>query len=336
MKITNLISLIGLKSTDSKITEWFETHNLGKPPKTVNANQRNKGATDKINLVSYTFKFDIINDAFYPPVSLKKGNYNFDCYLTQTTVFSKTKKKDFKDPKPLSFWEGFINPESTFEECCTFFDNNYHESNFDGHLLNTTFEKKLTDVATIIVFFNSDKSHITDIELRIDEKSEIFSQYDFIISNEHNTVKQAYTLLVKWLFDNKYLKLSNDIYNQSLSLDHETILEFVTKNLLNHIWDNQITETAHLRSFLYKISSNSDIKISDNEEVNVYIKYLYIKASGIWAKHQEIYNNYDADDWTNKVNIFENSIFLDNEQAEAFSKKLTELFALFCKTKETD
>jgi hypothetical protein len=50
MTLTNLINLIGLKSTDPKIATWFETYNLGKPPKTINSNQDTKGATDKVVL----------------------------------------------------------------------------------------------------------------------------------------------------------------------------------------------------------------------------------------------------------------------------------------------
>lgn len=334
MKFTDLTDLIGLKSTDEKITTWFETYNLDKVPKTVNSNQNSKGATDKINLLNYTFKFDIINDAFYPPLNPKKDNYNFECFLTNITVFSRQKKKHFKDPKPSSFWEGFINPESTFEECCTFFENKFHESNFDGTIINVTFKKKVSNIANVIVFFKGDRSQITDIELRIQEECEIVSQYDFLTDNKHNTTKQAYTLLVKWLFDNKYLKLSDSIYNLGLSTDDATILQFTQQHLRNHIWDNQITETPNLRSFLYKISSNTDIELSNGGAVNVYIKHLYIKASKQWDDYQKLYNNYDIDDWTNKVAHFENSIYLNEQQIDSFLKKLTELFTLFCNNKK--
>ena len=336
MTFTNLTKLIGLKSTDEKIVNWFETNNLGKVPKTINSNQDTKGATDKINLLSYTFKFDITNDAFYPPLNPKKDNYNFECFLSYITVFSKTKNKDFKDPKPLSFWEGFINPESTFEECCVFFDNKYHESNFDGEIINVTFEKKLSDVANVIVFFKGDRSHIKAIELRIQEEYEIVDQYVFLTDNEHNTTKQAYTLLVKWMFNNKYLKLSDEIYNLGLSTDDATILQFTKQHLRNHIWDNQITETTNLRSFLYKISSNTDIELKNGEKVNVYIRHLYIKASGQWEAHQKIYNKKDDLDRFEKVDQLENSIYLDEKHIDVFLNKLTEMFTLFSENKKID
>ncbi len=333
MTLTNLTNLIGLKSTDPKIATWFETYNLGKPPKTINANQDSKGATDKINLVSYTFKFDITNDAFYPPVSPKKDDYNFESYLSNITVFSKPKKKDFKDPKPATFWDGFIHPESSFEECCTFFDNKFHESMYDGDIINVTFEKKLNDTVTGIVFFIADRSAITAIELYIEEHSEIVSQYDFSATNKHNTTKQAYTLLIKWLFDNRYLKLPNEIYSQSLGLEHTELLQFTTQHLRNHVWDNQITDTPHLRSFLYKISSNTDIELKNGEKANVYIRHLYIKAAGKWDAHQEIYNNKNLDNWYDTVNQFENDIWLNDTQAKRFMDILTQMFTLFIETK---
>ena len=61
MTITDIINLIGSKSTDQNILQWFEKYELKKPPKTINANQGSKSFDDKQNELSYYFFFDITN-----------------------------------------------------------------------------------------------------------------------------------------------------------------------------------------------------------------------------------------------------------------------------------
>ena len=49
MTAKNLIEFIGLESTNPKIVDWLNQNEIGKPPKTVNANQGEKYIKDKIN-----------------------------------------------------------------------------------------------------------------------------------------------------------------------------------------------------------------------------------------------------------------------------------------------
>ncbi|QHS63239.1 hypothetical protein [Chitinophaga agri] len=326
MILQDLISLIGVKSTDPRIAQLFEQNNLGKPPKTITSNQGQKAFKDKQQLIDYTFKFDITNDSYYPPVSVRNEDYKFDNYLSNMVVFSKPArgKKEFVDPKPISFWDGFINPGSSLEECLAYFDNQSRSTRS-----STIFEKSLNDIAEIKVWFANDEKEVTTIEIRIIEDTEIFAHSYFNPANKFNTVPQAYSLLVKWLFDNKYLNLSEETYSQELSLDHTDILAFVKTHLKSHIWDTQIKDIPYLRSFLFEIASNSSIKNKDGEEINFYIKNLYVRTAGKWEEHQKIY---DTD--ILGLEDFENTIFLDATKSIQFLDTLTEHFALFAQLTE--
>jgi len=321
MILQDLIGLIGLKSTDPRIARLFEQYNLGKPPKTITANQGSKGYQDKQQLIQYSFKFDITNDRYYPPVSIRNNDYTFENYLYNITVFSKPQrgKKEFTDLKPLTFWEGFINPESSFDECLSYFD---HQFKGPSHAI--FFQKQLNDIAKIKTWFSPDKKGITAIETGIIEATEIFAHHDFDPTNKFNTVPQSYSLLVKWLFDNRYLNLPEEVYSQELNLDHQDILAFTQAHLKNHIWDTQIKEIPYLRAFLFKISSNSSVEGENGERINFYIKNLYIKVAGKWEEHQKIYSEDIL-----RVDDFERGVFLDAVQSREFLDVLTEYFGLF-------
>jgi len=327
MILQDLIGLIGVKSTDPQIAQLFEQYNLGKPPKTITSNQGSKGYQDKQQLIQYSFKFDITNDRYYPPVSTRNNDYTFENYLYNIAVFSKPQrgKKEFADPKPLSFWEGFINPESSFEQCLAYFD---HQFKSTPHYI--FFQKQLNDTAKIKTWFSPDKKGITAIEIGIIEDTEIFAHHDFDPANKFNTVPQSYSLLVKWLFDNRYLNLPEETYSQELNPDHPDILAFTQAHLKNHIWDTQIKDIPYLRSFLFKVSSNSSVEGEDGGKINFYIKNLYIKTAGKWEEHQKIY---DAD--ILQIDDFERTVSLSPAQSREFLDTLKEYFSLFAQlTKE--
>ena len=335
MKFLELIQFIGLQSTDPKMQVWFETYNLGKLPKTITCNQCDKHFSDKPNLISYKFKYDIIHQDYYPPVSTKNNNYTFNVYLTSIVPFSNygRNKKKFVDTKPESFWEGFVNPKSSFEECLAFFDNKVKESIYDGDLLHYYFEKKLSDLVNVRLFFASDKSGISDIELELSEHHEAFSDTNFSITNEYNTVKQAYLLVVKWLFDNNYL-IKNENFPKTLSFDTNEILDFVSTYLQNHVWDNQVKEISLLFRFLthISISSSSTIVLPNGDEEKVYINYLYLKASGKWEEWENIYKSENRD--YKVLEELEKSIVLTESQSKIFFKILDETFEFYKELKK--
>lgn len=318
MTIHEIISVMGLKSTTTEISKFFESNSLGKPPKTVNANQGSKEIKDKTNQLSFTFKFDITHEQFHPPVSPKKDDYNFDCYLSSVGLFEGSRKKKVPDPKPASFWEGFINPQSSYEECLAFFKVNKEKP-------SAVLITPLNDVVEVAIWFSDDRSSITTMVLRIIETRELFSIYNFDTRYTHNTVKQAYALLVKWLCDNRYLLLPEEALQAAPGYDYQAILDFTGKYLKNRIWTTQLIDDRSLISFLYAIGSNSSSTTSAGGSVNVYIKHLFIKAAGKWDQHQEIYDNQTMD----AVDEFERNIHLDEAQSKAFLQTLTDKFALF-------
>lgn len=316
MTIHDLISLMGTKSTDPAISQLFETYGLGKPPKTVNANQGSKGFIDKQNKLSFTFKFDITNDLFYPPVSPKKDDYNFESHLSTIVLYSEDKKKT-PDPKPATFWDGFIHPAATYEDCLAFFSAEKNEK--------TIFRKPVSDVAEVVVWLSKDKSRITDMELRLKEDREIFSQYDFNQTSQQNTIKQAYPLLVKWLFDNRYLVLPEDAYGESLSVDHAMLLDFTGRYLKHHIWDSQVIDDPELVLFLFNIARSSTITLADGKKVSIYIKILYIQVAGKAEERQYLYDNGTMEE----VDALERSLWLDEAQCRSFLQILSDTFTLF-------
>ena len=318
MTIHEIIGLMGLKSTAPEIGQFFETNGLGKPPKSVNANQGQKSVQDKKNQLSFGFKYDITHEKFHPPVSPKRDDYNFDCYLYSVVLFEGSGRKNIADPKPATFWEAFINPQSSYSECLTLFNVNEKKP-------GTVLRKPLNDVAEVVVWFSKDQSRITTIELRIIEARELFSMYDFDTRYTMNTVKQAYALLVKWLLDNRYLLLPAHVYQAIPGFDEKTILDFTGKYLKNHLWTTQLIDDSALITFLYAIASNSNSTTSGGEKVNVYIKHLYIKAAGKWDQHQNMY----IKETMEAVDEFERNLYLDETQSKKFLQTLTDQFELF-------
>ncbi|MBC9929114.1 hypothetical protein [Chitinophaga qingshengii] len=317
MTVYDLIGLVGRKSTDPAISQLFATCGLSKPPKTLNANQGDKSYQDKQNNLGYRFKFDITHDQFYPPVSPKKDEYTFECFLSSVVLYSTDRKKT-PDPKPAAFWEGFIHPGSSYEECLAFFQASHDPK-------CAIFRKQVSEVAQLIVWLEDDQSRITAMEVRIPEKREIFSRYDFKETNQYNTIKQAYTLLVKWLFDHHYFLLPEDVYREPLTTDHAAILGFTERYLKNHIWDTQLTDDKNLVSFLFRIARSGSITLASGEKINSYIKILYIDAAGKGAERQELYDNATM----NEVDELERSLWLNETQCQAFLQKLSDLFELF-------
>ncbi len=212
-----------------------------------------------------------------------------------------------------TLWNDFIGPDTNFDECCKFFNGQFKESKN-----SIFFSKPLNDFTEIKVWFSTDKKKLDTIELAIIEHAELVGQYDFKETNPHNAVKQAYTLLVKWLFDRQYLLLDKSVYAAGLSQNHAEVLVFTKTHLRNHIWDNQIVSEPDLRSFLFKIKSNGTVNLANGEKVSMYIRNLFMQAAGLWQKHQDLYENESMD----QVVALENSTHLDEKQSQEFFKLL--------------
>ena len=318
MTLNEIIPLIGLKSTDVNLKAWFEQYQLSKPPKTVNVNQDVKDVDDKQHELTYEFTFNIINDQFYPPTSPKNDNYTFDCYLKSVSVFQRKMKGNIE--KPHAFWDNYIHPDSSYEECCAFFGSEGEQSEYD-----VFFSKMLNDTVEMCLWMTPDKSQVRAIELNIPESVEFLSVYDFDEQNEYNTIHQAYLLVVKWLFDQRYLLLPDEVYAKGLSFDNEEIKAFVSEYLRNHIWANQLnlSKEPDLYQFLFNVCHNIHDKLKNDENLDAYVKHLFLKQAGIWEEHQRIYHE------TYDTKQLERSVFLDQEQSQSLVNQLAHLFEYY-------
>jgi hypothetical protein len=242
------------------------------------------------------------------------------------SVFERNKKGNIE--KSNGFWENYINPNSTFEECCKFFNIEAKQNN------NFTFlRKSLNEIVEIKVWMTSNKEQVKAIELCIKVEDEIFSIYNFDENNDLNTVKQAYLLVVKWLFDNHFLLLPEEIYKKGLNYDIQQIRAFVSTYLHNHIWDSQIDllKEPDLYNFLFAVNGNSDIELINDEEMKVYVRNLYLQEAGVWEEHQRIYkDDYDSE----KLANLEKSTLLNEEQSKSFVNTLTTLFNHYKRNKK--
>lgn len=316
MQAKDLVQFVGLQSTFPEMESFFEKNELGKPPKTVNANQGRKGASDKKRGISYFFGFDIKNDLYYPPVCAKSDNYTFYCYLQNIALFSRTNKKAKVSE---DFWEDFFHPESTYEDFKTYF------SVEDGVRFA---QKKLNDICVLKAWFDTNKNEVTSIEMGILEHWELLSQHDFNEDNEYNRMKHADALIVKWLFDQCYLVLSEDVYAKGLGYGLEEIRDFVQQNLKNHVWDNQLNQDRDLGLFISKISSNSSYMQQNGERVNIYFNHQYIKEAGLWDEYQKIEDHNDRDE-------FEENILLTENQSRELLNSLSKVYHTFRTTKKS-
>lgn len=323
MTINDIVNLIGLKSTHQDITAWFQQYQLAKAPKTVNVNQDMKSIKDIDRGLEYFFGFDIKHDAFYPPYSPKNDDYTFDCFLVGVSVFNLRKKS--KQIIDDSFWQDHIHPGSTYEECYSYFQGQVEFSQYD-----ICFRKMINDLVEINVKMKPDKSQITYIELGIGEAIEFFSAYDFDTDNEYNTIKQAYLLVVKWLFDQRYLLLDEEVYAKGLSYDTHEIQHFLAENLHNHIWDVQLdlSQEPKLYAFLCRLESQSYEKLLVDNQLDMYIKHLFLKQAGVWQEHQQLYNKIGDRDFQ-KIQELEESVFLNLEQSKSFVNNLTDLYGRY-------
>lgn len=306
MNLTEVVAILGLKSTDPQVSAFFEKCALGAPPKLITANQGSKYVKDKAHEIEYKFSFDITNDHYYPPVSPKNDEYKFECFISSISLFNRKKKNA---TLPREFWSGHPDPDFSVDEYMKY---------FGLATVEPIARKKLDNDSELVVWFDEKKQQISAMEARLIEQHELLSQYELRPNNEYNTVKQAYLLLVKWLFDQQYLVLPEAVYKNDPGTDDESIRHFVQEHLKNHVWDNQLNQGRELTSFLYQLTHNSSYETKDGRRVTIYMKHLFLQEAGVWEKRQKLY---DKD--INKCDAFEKTVQLDARQKEAFLKRLT-------------
>jgi len=309
MHVSDLVSLVGAKGSDARLVAWFERHGLGKPPVSVTANQGTKCLKDKRHEMEYYFAFDIINDRFYPPAAGLRGG--FACHLQAVLLFSHRRKGNVS--LEAGFWQGFIGPDASFDECMTFFDGSM-DAYSDSHL----FRKPLTCDTELKLWFCPRKQRVDSIQVSIVQDREFIGYRAFDPANIHNDVKPAVTLVVKWLFDGRHLRLADEVYADGLSDDHAQILDFVRRHLNGHVWGTQLNDDQALRQVLSHTQTSRPLKLAGGQSLDVFAQTLYLRAGGVWDAYQALYNDESLEDWGSAVSSFRRSVTLDTYQRQQF------------------
>lgn len=311
MKQTEIIELIGLPSTDVKLLAFFEKYGLKKPPKTVNSNSSGVAISYKEYQIDFDFDFDIINEAFYPPISPKKNDYDFIAYL-KAVYFYLPKKND---TRTNDFWDITPNPKGEFEEY----------ENYFGKIDKGYFRKTYNELINIVAHFEVKKNKFEYVSFIIKQEQEIISTDFFDQNNEYNLWPEAYTFLIKWLFDNRFLNISDEIYDLGLEPSHQAILAFVQSNLKNKLWQNQLKEVPNLYPFLNTIRSNNKIWKDENKNpVVFYQNNLFLIATGNFEQYNKLFYE-DID----KADALCRSARFTPETAQIYLNLLTDRFAIF-------
>ncbi|GAA4023663.1 hypothetical protein GCM10022386_03330 [Flavobacterium cheonhonense] len=311
MKQTEIIELIGLLSTDVKLLAFFEKYGLKKPPKTVNSNSCGIAIRHKDYQIDFDFDYDIINEAFYPPVSPKNNDYYFIAYL-KAVYFYLPKKND---TRTNDFWDITPNPKGEFEQF----------ENYFGKIDNGYFKKTYSELINIVAQYEIKKNKCEYVSFIIKQEREIISSDFFDQNNEYNLWPEAYTFLIKWLFDNRFLNISDKIYNHGLEPSHQVILEFVQSNLKNKLWQNQLKEVPNLYQFLNAIRSNNKIwKDENKDQVVFYQNNLFLIATGNFEQYNKLFYE-DID----KADELCKSARFTPETAQIYLNLLTDRFAIF-------
>lgn len=317
MNVSEWVGLVGTKSTDERLVEWFAQHDLARPPKSVTANQGRKSIKDKARGMEHHFAFDIINDRFYPPVALKSGS--LECYLQAISLYAYSPKGSAVLPE--GFWSGWVGPGSSLEHCLAFFDGQFED--YDDTYL---FRRAVGDVAELKLWFSLKKQQVETIDVRLVEDRQFLGAYDFDPENIHNTTKQAATLLVKWLFDDRHLLLDDGVYQRGLEDDHEAILRFVHGHLNGHVWKSQLADDRALRDVLSHTQTSRRLVLKDGETLELFAQHLHLKAAGVWEAYQRVYNDDTLDDWSGAVAEFERGVVLTSAQRKYFREMLGDAY----------
>lgn len=315
MKQSEIISLVGLASTDPKLLAFFAHHGL-KSPKSVNANQSGKVVRYKEYNIDFVFDFDIVHDDYYPPVSAKQNDYDFIAYLRDAYFYPPGKHNKI----PADFWDVTPDPAASYDEFA-----HYFQLAEPGN-----FTKKLNPLIEIEADYSLKKQKCEHIACSIAQEREIVSYHFFDPDNEHNLWPEAYTFLIKWLFDNRFLEVADSVYQLGLPASHHAILEFVTRHLKNRLWNNQLKAVPELFGFLQAIRSNNGVwKDENKKKVVLYQNHLFLMANGKYDAYQKLFYEdiFEADELCKATRF-------TPETAQLYINLLTERFALYKRIKD--
>lgn len=276
MKQSELIALLGLTSWDPRLQEFFTKYQLGKLPKVITANQMSKHILCKERNISFWFKYAIKNDHFQPAISPKNDDYKFLPYLSSvifTHVEDSAKSPDGKD---LSFWDVIPAPLRAPEAI---------EKRMGKPLFESASERQfmmpIDTYGQLRVNYSMDRKGQLSANcwIHIQENAEIIASDQFnskYMQENSPFMRRAYTCIIYWLIQNKYLLLDSEIYQAGIQPDSVVLLDFVHRHLHGHLWDNQLVDQQHLRGFLYSIISRRPVRDPAGNSLMFYIQDLIL------------------------------------------------------------
>lgn len=245
MKQSNLLALLGLPVTNSDLILFFEERGLElpksipvmKPNSTTPLSIKNSvGIRDKEWGFSYYFRSELLNDNF--PVM--KAGKNYIPYFSEIIFDGKLyQKRERKEPS--SFWDVSPAPDSDLERITDYFGK------FDTNRKYPQQYASFNSQVEIIVTLLPEENRITGYFASIKETYELLHQSEFDLKKSSRVHFNA--MLIKWLFDNKYLKVSDQLSSVELSYSTAEVLKFIHESLNGHLWEDQLIEDTHLRKF---------------------------------------------------------------------------------------
>ena len=319
----DLIKLIGLKSTDTELLAHFEQYGLAKPPKNLTSNNGGKIIYDKEHNLYYAFSFEVFNDRFYPPVDVgvKNPGHKFQAYLSEISFLYKEPSTNKPDPKEAIFWNLTPTPTASLKEVEGWFGQ--AESNRRGGLF---FEKKLTNVLEVKAWYDDKKGMLISNWVSIIQHAPLISHYYLEKEGWFAYEAHLYAMLIKWLFDNRYLLLYEAVYQKDLAT-HSTheVLNWTKQHLNSHVWDNQITNEHLLRSFMFEIMGNS---ASLKNEAGKGVNFNFIKLHLRLACLEEAYEKLNAGQEEERKDMLRSIVFNETNY-NAFYHAMNDWFVYF-------
>lgn len=246
MKQSNLLALLGLPVTNSDLILFFEERGLElpksipvmKPNSTTPLSIKNSvGIRDKEWGFSYYFRSELLNENF--PVM--KAGKNYIPYFSEIIFDGKLyQKRERKEPS--SFWDVSPAPDSDLERITDYFGK------FDTNRKYPQQYASFNSQVEIIVTLLPAENRINGYFAKIKETDELLHQSEFDLKKSSRVHFNA--MLIQWLFDNKYLKVSDQLSSVELSYSTAEVLKFIHESLNGHLWEDQLIEDTHLRKFM--------------------------------------------------------------------------------------
>lgn len=253
----DLLCLIGLPVTDQRLINFFGQRNLtlpasvslANPGSRVDAGRKSMGVTDKEWGFSYYFSSEILNENF--PV-VKNGR-SYIPYLSQIIFSGKPYQKRTVN-QAEEFWNVSPEPNSEIERMEHCFGNFDRSKKFPNRHI------PFGETAEIIVTLITEENRLSNYFARIPETYEYLHPSQFE-TKWNNQKVNLYCMLIKWLFDNRYLASKYNTFPASLNNNSADVLHFIKSCLNGHLWENQLTKEDHLSNFvLQSLSHQLDFK----------------------------------------------------------------------------